>query len=94
MTELLALGVGLPDIVAMVSTNCAELLALEGEIGTLAPGALADVSVLNDDRGRWILKDNAGGCVTAERMLTPAFCLRAGERFDADAPILPLPMAA
>ena len=32
--------------------------------------------------------------VTAERMLRPLFCLRAGRRFDADAPILPVPRAA
>jgi predicted amidohydrolase len=30
----------------------------------------------------------------AERLLRPAFCLRAGKRFDADAPILPQAVAA
>jgi dihydroorotase len=54
----------------------------------------ADVSVLNDDRGRWVLQDNEKTQVIAERMFTPAFCLRAGERFDADASILPVAQAA
>jgi len=94
MTELLALGVPLADIVPMVTTHCADMLDMAGELGTLTPGALADVSVLNDDRGRFVLRDNLGASVTAERMLTPAFCLKDGRRIDADAPILPLPIAA
>ena len=40
-------------------------------------------------RGQWMLHDNEGTQVPAERMLRPAFCLRAGQRVDADAPILP-----
>ncbi len=94
MTELLALGVPLGDIVPMVTTNCADMIGMSDELGTLGPGRVADVSVLNDERGRFLLKDNLDASVTAERMLTPAFCLRAGRRFDADAPILPMPMAA
>jgi len=60
----------------------------------LRPGAVADVSVLADDRGRWVLRDNEGTEAVAERMLRPLFCLRAGSRFDADAPILPMAQAA
>jgi dihydroorotase len=74
----------------MVTSNAARMLGLEGRIGTLAPGAEADISVLTDERGRWVLRDNSGARVTAERRLAPAFCLRAGRRVSADAPILPL----
>jgi dihydroorotase len=63
-------------------------------IGTLEPGAIADVSVLADNRGRFKLGDNEGTEVIAHRMLTPLFCLRAGKRFDAAAPILPEVLAA
>ncbi len=94
MTGLLALGVPLEKIVPMVSTNAAKMVRMEGEIGTLKPGAVADVSVLFDERGRWTLEDNEKNRVTTERMLRPAFCLRAGKRFDANAPILPLAQAA
>jgi len=45
-------------------------------------------------RGRFILRDNEDTKVVAERLLRPAFCLRAGKRFDADAPILPQVIAA
>jgi dihydroorotase len=50
--------------------------------------------VLSDQRGRWILSDNEGTRVQAGRMLQPSFCLRAGRRFDATAPILPTSHAA
>jgi dihydroorotase len=65
------------------------MLGLQDEIGTLKPGVVADVSVLHDERGQWTLRDNEGNRIKAERMLRPAFCLRAGTRVDADAPILP-----
>jgi dihydroorotase len=94
MTELLALGVPVEKLVPMVTTNPAKLLRMEGEIGTLKPGVVADVSVLADDRGRWILRDNQNHQVVTDRMLSPALCLRAGKRFAADAPILPLADAA
>lgn len=47
------------------------------------------MSVLDDNRGRFMLRDNEDTKVITDRLLTPAFCLRNGERFDADAPILP-----
>ena len=50
--------------------------------------------MLNDERGRWVLQDNEGTQVVTDRMLTPAFCVRAGMRVDAAAPILPVPIAA
>ncbi len=89
MSELLALGLTLEEVVPMVSSHCATMLKMDGALGTLTKGAAADVSVIADERGRWLLADNEGTQVTAERMLTPLFCLRGGRRIDADAPILP-----
>ena len=94
MVELLALGLSLEQVVPMVTSHCAETLRREGELGTLRLGGVADVSVLSDERGRWVLGDNSGTEVTAERMLRPLFCLKAGRRYDADAPIIPEARAA
>ncbi|MEF7616619.1 amidohydrolase/deacetylase family metallohydrolase [Aquincola sp. MAHUQ-54] len=94
MTSMLALGLPLDHVVAMVTRNAARMAGLEGEIGTLKVGGVADVSVLNDDRGRWRLSDNEGTQVFTDRLLTPGFCLRAGRRFEADAPILPVTQEA
>ena len=94
MTALLACGVPLEKLVPMVTSNAAAMLGLDDEIGALRPGVAADVTVLADERGRWVLRDNEGTRVSTERMLRPLFCLRAGKRFDADAPILPTAQAA
>jgi dihydroorotase len=92
MTSMLALGLPLEKIVPMVTTNPAKMLGMENEIGSLAPGVAADVSVLHDERGSWTLTDNERTKVQANRLLRPDFCLRAGKRHDSDASILP-PMA-
>ena len=94
MTELLALGLSLPQIVPMVTTNAAHLLGMADELGSLRVGAIADISVLADDRGRFRLSDTEGTEVITDRMLSPLFCLRAGRRYDAAAPILPQSVAA
>jgi dihydroorotase len=94
MTGLLACGLRLEQVVPMVTRNAARLLGEEHELGTLRPGVVADVTVLDDRRGRYRLRDNGGTEVVAERLLTPAFCLRAGRRVDADASILPRAEAA
>jgi dihydroorotase len=90
----MALGLTLEQVVPMVTSNAAAMLGLSGTIGTLKPGVEADVSVLSDERGQWVLRDNERNEATVNRMLRPLFCLRAGRRFDATAPILPLPEAA
>ena len=94
LTALLACGVPLEKLVPMVTSNAAAMLGLDDEIGALRPGVVADVTVLADERGRWVLRDNEGTRVSTERILRPLFCLRAGKRFDADAPILPTAQAA
>jgi dihydroorotase len=94
MCSMIALGLSLEQVVPMVTSNAAEMLGMSGEIGSVEIGRAADISVLHDDRGRFLLRDNDHNQVVAERLLRPAFCLRAGQRFDADAPILPAAVAA
>ncbi|HXW40778.1 MAG TPA: amidohydrolase/deacetylase family metallohydrolase [Xanthobacteraceae bacterium] len=94
MSSMVALGLRLEDVVPMVTSNAAQMLGLADRLGALTPGFVADVSVLWDDRGRFILRDNDNTEVVAERLLRPAFCLRAGKRYDADSPILPQAIAA
>jgi dihydroorotase len=94
MSSMMALGLPLETVVPMVTRNAAEMLGLADRIGALTVGFEADVTVLNDDRGRFLLRDNEDTKVVADRLLRPAFCLRAGKRFDADSPILPQAVAA
>ncbi len=89
MTSMLALGLKLEQVIPMVTTHSAAMLGMQDELGHLRPGAVADVSVLHDERGHWTLRDNEGNEATTGQMLRPRFCLRAGVRYDATAPILP-----
>jgi len=94
MTSMLALKLPLDHVVAMATCNARRYLGLPADLGHLGIGAAGDVSVLNDDRGRFVLSDNEGTQVVTDRVLTPAFCFRNGVRFDAVAPILPQAQAA
>jgi dihydroorotase len=94
MTSMLALGLPLNHVVRMVTVNAAALVGMQEELGRLRVDGMADVSVLSDTRGRWLLNDDEGTTIEATRLLRPLFCLRGGVRFDADAEILPVLRAA
>jgi dihydroorotase len=94
MTSMLALGLPLDHVVAMATTNAAKMVGMEDVLGSLKVGGVADISVLDDRRGRWVLEDNEGTQVVTERMLSPVLCLRDGVRHDAISPTLPLARAA
>ncbi len=94
MSSMMALGLTLEQVVPMVTSNPAKMLGRSDEIGALKVGMDADVSVLGEKNGRFVLSDNEKNEVIAERLLQPVFCLRAGTRYDAVAPILPQAVAA
>jgi dihydroorotase len=94
MSSMMALGLTLEQVVPMVTSHPAEMLGLSDTIGALRPGMEADVTVLTQKPGRYILRDNEKVEVIADSLLQPVFCLRAGVRHDAVAPILPRAVAA
>src|SRR3954463_189080 len=94
MSSMMALGLTLEQVVPMVTSKPAKMLGRADEIGSLQIGREADVSVIAQQSGRFVLRDNEKNEVIAERLLQPAFCLRAGTRYDAVASILPQAVAA
>jgi dihydroorotase len=94
MSSMMALGLTLEQVVPMVTSNPASMLGRAEEIGALKIGRDADVSVLTQQTGRFVLADNEKNEVIADRLLQPVFCLRAGVRYDAVASILPQAVAA
>jgi dihydroorotase len=88
MNELLGLGLALADVVAMVTKNAAIALGLREELGSLAPGRVADVSVIARDRGAWRLTDCLGSTIDITERLRPELCLRAGVVHQADSSLL------
>ena len=92
MTELLALGMPLAEIVATVTSNAAAMLGLQDEIGSLQVGRVADISVLELLTGRFALTDNSSETVTASEMLVPRFALKSGTQIAAESPLIPPPL--
>jgi dihydroorotase len=89
MSKILHLGMSLSEVVATVTSNPAKMLGMSDTIGTLAPGRGADISVVEILDGAFELSDNSGVSVTADKMIVPVFCLRAGETFAASSPLVP-----
>ena len=96
MSELLALGLSMSDVVATVTCNPARMLGLGHTIGTLAVGRPAEITVLDLLEGAFALSDNSGETVTASQLLRPVFALKDGMRYAAESPLVPpaIPVAA
>src|SRR5690348_11960963 len=85
MNELRALGFPLTEVIAMATRNAAEAMGLADEVGSLAPGRVADVTVLARDPGAWHVTDCLGVRLPLAERLRPEFCLRGGVLHRADA---------
>ena len=77
--RLVALGMPFRDALAAVTINPARVLGDEEEIGTLAIGSRADVTVLGEYLGDWPMRDGQGEILVAERRWIPHLVLRAGQ---------------
>lgn len=94
MTGLMTLGMTLTEVIATVTQNPATVLGKSDELGSLAVGRVADVSVLEILNGKFKLFDNSGVEVVTDKLLRPVMCLKDGERFDSDSPLIPPPFPA
>lgn len=91
MTELLALGLPLHDVLASVTEHPAELLGMTDQIGGLRTGLNADVTVLEIVQGEFKLRDNSGVQVEATEMFVPVLAVRDGVPVEADSPLVVKP---
>jgi dihydroorotase len=89
MTELVALGVPLVEVVRMATENAATMLGLDGEMGSLSVGMPADLSAMRLIDGDWTLVDSERVTHKARQLIHPEFALRAGKLHRADSPLLP-----
>ncbi|HSS09077.1 MAG TPA: amidohydrolase/deacetylase family metallohydrolase [Acidimicrobiales bacterium] len=78
MSKMLAMGLTLTEVVAMATLAPATVIHREDELGLLAPGRSADVSVLQIQAGDVELSDGYE-TMTADQRLTPVGCVRGGE---------------
>ncbi|MBM4437438.1 MAG: amidohydrolase/deacetylase family metallohydrolase, partial [Actinobacteria bacterium] len=78
VTKFLHLGLDLPDAVRKVTENPARVVGMDGLIGTLVPGACADLAVFDLVEAPADLEDAHGVRETAARRLVPYATVRAG----------------
>ncbi len=79
ISKYLALGMDLMTILEKVTVNPARLMGLEGQIGTLVPGALADIAIFEEKEKHYIQKDYCDDELECSRILVPQMTMIAGE---------------
>ncbi len=84
LSRFMALGFTLEDVIRMATANPASALDMEGNLGSLAVGREADISVLQEHTGSWLFHDTEGGSIRGEKALTPVLTVKAGEVFTAE----------
>lgn len=89
MTELLAMGLELSEILAMATSNAARMIGMSNTLGHLSVGHIADISILRLEKGSWSLRDNSGDTWPAKERLVPVGCLKDGCYHAADSVLLP-----
>ncbi len=78
MSKLMALGFDLTFVLRATTQHPAEVLRMGTEIGSLAPGSRADVSVLEEIRAPWTFRDRLGGSAVGQSRLVPRLVVRNG----------------
>ncbi|MFQ5880023.1 MAG: amidohydrolase family protein, partial [Dehalococcoidia bacterium] len=86
MSTFLNLGFSIEKVVAMVTVNSAKALNLQNEIGSLKPGAKADVTVLQTAEGDFEFVDAHGETMNGRQAIFPILTVKAGRIFKAEPP--------
>jgi dihydroorotase len=78
MSKLLHFGMKLDDIIERATAAPARILGYEGTVGTLSPGANADIALIERRNGNVDLTDSDGNTVTAQERLITRMTLKDG----------------
>ena len=79
LSKYLCLGLDLPTVLRCCTAAPAKLMGLEGQIGTLQPGAFADVAVFKLKKAAYVQKDFRDDALCCDRLLVPQLTMVAGE---------------
>ena len=80
MDKFLHIGMELYEVVRRVTSTPAEVLDMPEEIGTLKPGAYADIVVLEMQEGEFDMTDTFGVTETGHYHLEPRYIFRGGRQ--------------
>jgi dihydroorotase len=81
LSKFLLLGMNLSDVVRRATVNAAQVFSFGAQVGTLRPGAEADLSVLELREGEFTFTDSDGKTRTSRRKLFPVVTVRGGKLF-------------
>ncbi len=81
MSKILLLGMDLNDVVRAATTTPASVISRSSDLGGLAPGSAADVTVLQEKGYPTVLVDSSGAGRKSNTILSATAVLRAGELF-------------
>jgi len=82
-SKFLLLGWSLAEVIEKVTVAPARAMGMENEVGTLRPGAWADVAIFELRTGTFEFMDAMGKTRLGEQKLVPALTLRAGKKYAA-----------
>jgi dihydroorotase len=82
LSKFLLLGMSLREVIERATVNSARAFDFGAEIGTLKPGAGADVAVLELREGRFTFTDSDRKTREGRQMLVPVATVRAGKVFE------------
>ncbi len=78
MSKLLHFGMSLDDLVLRATAAPARIMGYGGTVGTLRPGANADIALLERRNGNFELRDSDGNTVTAKERLIARMTIKDG----------------
>lgn len=84
MSKFMAVGYSLSDVVAMASSKAAKAIGAQDQLGAIAVGREADLSIFDVVTGRWKFTDTKEVPFTGEKALIPVQTVRAGVLYSPD----------
>jgi dihydroorotase len=81
LSKFLLLGMRLPEVIRRATVDAARVFNFGAEIGTLNPGAEADVSVLTLREGEFLFEDSMKQTRQARQKLEPVVTIKGGQVF-------------
>lgn len=79
LSKFLNLGMPLEEVVRAATATPTRIIGREGELGTLKPGAIADVAVFELEEGDFEFHDADGNTMRGRRRLSPYLTVKDGE---------------
>ncbi|MFQ5521285.1 MAG: amidohydrolase family protein, partial [Candidatus Methylomirabilia bacterium] len=79
LSKFLNLGMPLEEVIRAATATPAKVIGREGELGTLKPGAIADVAVFELEEGDFEFHDADSNTLRGRNRLSPYLTVKDGE---------------